>query len=145
LAAPTQLLIVDDNPKFLQTISEYLRDHYPQFIEIVGTAFDGQSAVEKVIELKPDVVLLDMKMPDIHGFDVIPLLRQNHLAIKIILTTLLPPEVYEESVKVYEQSAKFAGANAFIPKSLLTAQLIPLMSEVLNQKSISFVSLGQAK
>jgi two-component system, NarL family, response regulator DesR len=139
----TSLLIVDDNPQFLQTISEYLRDHFHQSIQIVGTAENGQSAVEQVIDHLPEVVLLDMKMPDLHGFDVIPLMRQNHLAIKIILTTLLPPEVYAESAEVYEQSAKFAGANAFIPKSLLTTKLIPLIADVLNQKSLRFVSLDK--
>lgn len=138
---PITLLIVDDNPQFLQTISEYLGQHFSEDIKIVGTANNGNYAINQVKKHQPEVVLLDMKMPDLHGFDVIPLIRQNQLSIKIILTTLLPREIYEDNADVYEQSSKLAGANAFIPKSILTTELIPLLQKTISPKSGKFISL----
>ena len=138
---PISLLIVDDNPQFLQTISEYLREHFSADINIIGTAESGEKAIELVKKHEPNLVLLDMKMPEIHGFDVIPLIRQNHLSVKIILTTLLPADIYKENVNTYENSAKLAGANAFIPKSLLTTELISLIRRVSEQEIQRFISL----
>ncbi len=138
---PISLLIVDDNPQFLHTIAEYLREHFPNDIEIIGTTVNGHDAITILKEQKPDFVLLDMKMPELHGFDVVPLMRQNHLPVKIILTTLLPVDIYEDNADVYEESSMFAGANSFIPKSLLTTKLIPVIEAVANLEARKFVSL----
>lgn len=138
---PKSLLIVDDNPQFLHTIAEYLREHFSQAIEIIGTAENGEDAIELLSEHKPDFVLLDMKMPELHGFDVIPLMRQNHLPVKIIMTTLLPVDIFEENADVYEESSMFAGANSFIPKSLLTTKLVPVIEQVTSPGSKKFISI----
>lgn len=138
---PISLLIVDDNPQFLNTICEYIQDHLCDDIHICGTAMDGNQAIELVKEQQPDFVLLDMKMPQMHGFDVIPLLRQNQISIKIILTTLISPDIYAENVNVYENSSRYAGANAFIPKSHLTTMLVPLIDAIVGQTNMRFISL----
>jgi DNA-binding NarL/FixJ family response regulator len=126
---PVSLLIIDDNENFLKTISAYLVEHHTREIQVLGTARSGRQGINLAQQLHPQVVLLDLKMPEMHGFDVIPLLRRALPEVKIITTTLLPPEVFKQSGEIYRQANAAAGADAFIPKHNLTTELIPTILE----------------
>src|SRR6202012_4646527 len=65
----TRVLIVDDEPIARRGIRRYLTEHND--IEVVGQAANGISAVEQINELHPDIVFLDVQMPDLDGFGVI--------------------------------------------------------------------------
>ena len=65
----TRVLIVDDEPIARRGIRRYLAKHND--IEVVGEAANGISAVEQINELHPDIVFLDVQMPDLDGFAVI--------------------------------------------------------------------------
>jgi len=65
----TRVLIVDDEPIARRGIRRYLAEH--DGIEVVGEAANGMSAVEQIHELHPDIVFLDVQMPDLDGFGVI--------------------------------------------------------------------------
>src|SRR5438445_9417499 len=65
----TRILIVDDEPIARRGIRRYLAKHND--IEVVGEAANGISAVEHINELHPDIVFLDVQMPDLDGFGVI--------------------------------------------------------------------------
>src|SRR5436305_5476473 len=65
----TRVLIVDDEPIARRGIRRYLAKHND--IEVVGEAANGISAVEQINELHPDIVFLDLQMPDLDGFGVI--------------------------------------------------------------------------
>src|SRR5205823_12475014 len=65
----TRVLIVDDEPIARRGIRRYLAQHIG--IEVVGEAANGISAVEQINELYPDIVFLDVQMPDLDGFGVI--------------------------------------------------------------------------
>ena len=127
---PVSMLIIDDNENFLKTISAYLVEHHAGEIHVLGTARSGREGINLAIQLRPQVVLLDLKMPEMHGFDVIPLLRQALPEIRIVTTTLLPLEVFEQSGEIYRQANAAAGADAFIPKHNLTTDLIPTILEL---------------
>ncbi|MGA9804087.1 MAG: response regulator, partial [Terriglobales bacterium] len=64
----TRVLIVDDEPIARRGIRRYLAEH--NGIEVVGEAANGISAVEQINELHPDIVFLDVQMPDLDGFGV---------------------------------------------------------------------------
>jgi len=68
---PLRCLIVDDNPEFLQAATRLLEG---QGIEIVGVASSSAEAVEQAQALRPAVVLVDVKLGDENGFDVVGLL-----------------------------------------------------------------------
>jgi two-component system, LytTR family, response regulator len=77
-------LIVDDEPLARRGVA--LRLQQFRDVEIVGECGDGASAVEKILELAPDVVFLDVQMPGMDGFDVLRALPQGELPSVIFLT-----------------------------------------------------------
>lgn len=64
---PLRVLVVDDHPLIREAVRKTLEDH-PKF-EVVGEASDGAQAVERAGKLKPDVVILDVSMPVMNGFE----------------------------------------------------------------------------
>src|SRR5947209_14838841 len=78
------ILIVDDHPSFRASARRMLEaDGY----EVVGEAVDGASAIDAVRELAPDVVLLDVRLPDTDGFQVAARLAANGATPAIVLTS----------------------------------------------------------
>ncbi|MCJ7583229.1 MAG: response regulator transcription factor [Anaerolineales bacterium] len=128
---PVSVLIIDDNEIFLKTISAYLVEHHAREIQVLGTARSGRQGINLAQQLHPQVVLLDLKMPEMHGFDVIPLLRRVLPEVKIITTTLMPHDIFEQSGEIYRQANAAAGADAFIPKHNLTTDLIPTIQKMM--------------
>ena len=101
-----KLFICDDNKQYRMLIKMVLElaGH-----EIVGEAGDGEEALAQAPTADPDVVLLDLNMPKMSGFDVLPQLRERLPATKIlILTTGQAPQE--------RQRALDAGADGFIIK-----------------------------
>jgi CheY-like chemotaxis protein len=81
---PRRVLVVDDNLDAAEGLGMLLslRGHQ------VATAYDGQGAIERARELQPDVVLLDIGLPRIDGFEVARRLREEHRARPMVLVAL---------------------------------------------------------
>jgi two-component system LytT family response regulator len=77
-------LIVDDEP--LARRGVLLRLQKFRDVEVIGECADGSSAVEKIVELSPDIVFLDVQMPGMDGFDVLRTLPEDNLPHVIFLT-----------------------------------------------------------
>ena len=111
------VLIVDDHPSFRASARRMLEaDGYA----VVGEAADGGSAIDAVRVLRPDVVLLDIRLPDVDGFQVAELLAANGAAPAIVLTSSRDRSDFR-----YEIEA--SPAHGFIPKSELSAEAITLL------------------
>ena len=106
--AATTLLIVDDQPDFCGLVEELLRP-YREF-QVVGEANDGLSALRLVEELEPDVVLLDLEMPGLHGLETAAEIHTRFPAVKVVLMS-----AYHQ--REYIQVALQAGASDFIHKA----------------------------
>jgi DNA-binding NarL/FixJ family response regulator len=87
---PIRVLVVDDYKPFRVIIRYVLGEDGD--IEIVGEAPDGQAAVELAGELKPDVVLLDLAMPRLDGWEAIPLIRECSPESRIVILSGFPEE-----------------------------------------------------
>jgi DNA-binding NarL/FixJ family response regulator len=107
--SPT-VLIVDDHPSFRLTARALLE---AEGFEIVGEAEDGASAVEAARRLKPEVVLLDVQLPDFDGFEVAARLLSNGAAPAIVLTS-------SRDASEFGPLVDRSGARGFIPKAELS-------------------------
>jgi len=104
------ILIVDDHPSFRATARVLLE---AEGFEVVGEAADGAAAVELAGRLTPDIVLLDVHLPDMDGFEIATRLHANSHRPKIVLTSS-------------RDAAEFGGligrspVRGFVPKSELS-------------------------
>ena len=105
-----RILIVDDHAGFRTSARRILEAHG---FEVVGEAEDGSSGVAMASELRPEVVLLDLQLPDIDGFEVAAQLRDAGVAAAVVLTSSR-----DWSDVCTRQRA--AGAVGFIPKDELS-------------------------
>jgi two-component system response regulator EvgA len=110
--AKRTVLIVDDHPSFRATARAMLE---LEGYEVVGEAEDGAAAVRAVGELQPEIVLLDVQLPDIDGFEVTNRLQAlgNGAGPKVVLTSSRDPRDFGPLVHR-------SGACGFIPKGELT-------------------------
>jgi chemotaxis response regulator CheB len=91
-----RILVVDDNPGMLKLLRLFVNSD-PDF-QVCGEAFDGLDAVEKALELKPDLIILDFQMPRLNGIDAARVLRQRLADVPVILFTLHKDAIFESSI-----------------------------------------------
>jgi DNA-binding NarL/FixJ family response regulator len=108
------ILIADDSAVVRQAIRSVLIS-CPEWV-VCGEASDGKEAIQKVGELKPDAILLDLSLPSLSGTEVAKSLGRNQAAPRIILMSQQDPSVLEEI-------AESVGAAHFIAKSDLATDL----------------------
>jgi DNA-binding NarL/FixJ family response regulator len=104
------LLIVDDHPGFRSLARKLLE---AGGFEVVGEAADGHAAVASARELRPDMVLLDIQLPDIDGFQVTARLADGEAGPVVVLTST-------RDRADYGQRVERSGARGFIPKAELS-------------------------
>jgi two-component system response regulator EvgA len=107
-------LIVDDHPSFRRCARALLVE---EGFEVVGEAEDGATAVSLAAELSPDLVLLDIQLPDIDGFEVVSRLRTVGTGPKIVL-------VSSRDAREYGGLIEASGADGFVAKSDLTGDML---------------------
>src|SRR3989304_5606180 len=107
---PIQVLIVDDSAFMRKTLAGLLESD-PD-ITVVGTARDGEDAIQKVRSLKPDVVTLDVEMPRMNGLQALQIIMRE-MPLPVIMVSSLTDEGARETLAALE-----IGAMDFIPKHL---------------------------
>jgi DNA-binding NarL/FixJ family response regulator len=107
----TTILIVDDHPSFRGTARTLLES---EGFDVVGEAADGASAIEAAISLQPDVVLLDVHLPDINGFKVAATLTRNGGGAPAIVMTS------SRDARDFGPLVEQSGARGFIAKAELS-------------------------
>ncbi len=78
-----RILVVDDSVAFQQLLSQTLKSD-PD-LEVVGTAINGRIALEKIPQLRPDVMILDLEMPEMDGLETLAAIRKEHPAVRVIM------------------------------------------------------------
>jgi len=104
-----RILICDDHTLFVEGVKAMLRNELS--LEIVGEARDGRQAVELVKQLKPDIILMDVSMPDMNGFDATRRVHESNSNVKVLILTMHDEE--ELVARCLE-----AGAAGYIIKDL---------------------------
>jgi two-component system, chemotaxis family, protein-glutamate methylesterase/glutaminase len=127
--APVGVLIVDDS-SLIRMILQRIIEAEPGF-KVLGTARDGQIAVERCRELKPDIITLDVEMPNMSGLEALPLLLEAHRSAAVVMISSLTSRGAKETI-----DALLHGAADYITKptaagpgdaaiSELSATLVP--------------------
>jgi len=109
-----RVLLVDDNAEILKRAAATLMS----VCTVVGTLTDGAATVEAVHRLDPDVLVLDISMRDINGFEIAKRLQAERSRVAIVFLTVYDDEEYMEA-------ARRLGAAGYVVKSRLDAQLVP--------------------
>lgn len=125
--SPVRLLIADDHPLFRRGLLAMLAT-VPDF-DVVGAARSGNEAVAQAIELLPDVVLMDLQMPDGSGIDAIRTLAVRAPRVRILVLTL-----FEDDTSV--MLALRAGAHGYVLKDADEAELLRAIRAIAGGESI---------
>ena len=113
-----KLMLVDDHPLFIEGLSYLLKTYG---FQVSGIAHSGREALEKARLLKPDVILMDIKMPDLSGIDTLKLLKAERPEIKIAMLTSS-----EEDEDLFD--AIRYGASGYLLKSTGAKELVELLN-----------------
>jgi DNA-binding NarL/FixJ family response regulator len=105
-----RVLVVDDHPSFRRCARSLLSS---EGFEVVGEAEDGGTALALVSELSPDLVLIDIQLPDINGFEVVERLHEQDPELAVILVSSRDRSAYGSSIGT-------SGARGFITKADLS-------------------------
>ena len=109
-----RVVVAEDESLIRMDIVEILNDNG---FEVVGEAGDGETAVQLATELKPDLVVMDVKMPQLDGISAAERLSKNHIAPVVLLTAFSQKELVERATE--------AGALAYVVKPFTPNDLLP--------------------
>src|SRR5918999_1393049 len=119
-----RIVIVDDDPAFLATVRLLLE---AEGFVVVGEALNGLDGVAAVLELEPDIVLVDVNLPDIDGFEVVKRLADGESAPPVVLTSI-------RSAADFGDLVERSHARGFITKAEMSGEAL---TEMLQGRSTS--------
>lgn len=117
----TTVLLVDDHPMVQDGLTACL-SYYPD-IKIIGTTQDGKNALSHALRLKPDVILMDISMPDMNGIDATEIITEQLSNTKVLIFSM------HDSLE-FVNSAVQAGASGYILKDTGSAEVYAAIKAV---------------
>ena len=130
--ATIRVLLADDSEDVLADLREELSKEF----DIVGTAENGEEAVRSVLQLDPDVLVIDIAMPVLNGIQASSRIRKAHPRTKILFLTI------NEQAE-YVSAAFSAGASGYVTKRRLASDLAMAIREVFLGNTFLSPSLGK--
>jgi DNA-binding NarL/FixJ family response regulator len=110
-----RVLVADDSPTALRSVCRYLE--YAGEFEIVGTARAGQHVLQQVERFRPDLVLVDLSMPQMNGFEATMELRRSFPKMHVLIFSEL------SGLSLREECLR-SGADGFVEKSQMPEKLM---------------------
>jgi response regulator NasT len=123
-APARRAVVAEDEALIRMDVVETLRDGG---FDVVGEAGDGETAVQLAAELKPDVVVMDVKMPELDGISAAERIGKDRSAPVVLLTAFSQRELVER--------ARDAGAMAYVVKPFTPADLLPAVEIAISRYS----------
>jgi DNA-binding NarL/FixJ family response regulator len=115
-----RVLVVDDHPAFRRALTSALR--MVKSIEVAGEASGGIAAAEQAAMVEPDLVLMDLSMPDLNGIDAMRRIHKKTPDLPVVIITAhADPGV--------EKEARAAGASGFLAKGTALEDLVLVLHE----------------
>lgn len=119
-----RLLLVEDHVLVRQSLGAFLRS---AAFDIIGEASTGVEAVRMAAELAPDVIIMDVHLPEMSGIEATRLIRQQSRSVRIVALT-----AYNE--RAYQRALAQAGADGFVLKTASFDELLAEIARVLAEK-----------
>ncbi|HZQ15984.1 MAG TPA: response regulator transcription factor [Gaiellaceae bacterium] len=114
-----RVLVVDDHPSFRRCARALLA---AEGFEVVGEAEDGAAALELATRVAPEIVLLDVQLPDVDGFEVSSRLLAKNPALKVVLVSSRDRSAYGPRIEA-------SGARGFVAKGELSGPALERLLE----------------
>lgn len=134
-----KLLVVDDHPVFRRGLREIIAEN-PNF-SVVGEASDGEAAMRLILDLKPDIAVVDIDMPRLNGLEMVRALRKNDVPIATVFLTM-----YKEEDMF--NAAMDMGVKAYVLKENATDDILAALEKVAHGEtfvSSSMSVMGQRR
>jgi NarL family two-component system response regulator YdfI len=112
--------VVDDHPAFRKALTSALR--MVDDIEVAGEAGGGVAACEEATSLEPDVILMDLSMPDLSGIDAMKKIHETNPDLPVVILTAHADDGVE-------RAAREAGASGFLAKGTGLHELVEVLQE----------------
>ena len=125
-----RVLLADDH----RMMAEGLKALLPDEFELVGIVEDGRAMIEAAERLRPDVIVADVAMPNLNGFEATTRLRKSHPNIKVVFLTM-------HQNPAYARRALDAGASGFVVKHSAAEELVQAIHAALKGKTFITPSL----
>ncbi|MGZ4153690.1 MAG: response regulator [Actinomycetota bacterium] len=114
------MLVVDDHPAFRRALTSALR--LVKDVEVAGEAGGGVAAAEQVQVLEPDLVLMDLSMPDLNGIEAMRRIHQKQPQIPVVILTA-------HADAGVEREARAAGALGFLAKGTPLEEIVLVLND----------------
>lgn len=128
-----KILLVDDHALFIEGL-QYLLETYG--VKVIGKAKNGRDALMKTRVLQPDIILMDIRMPEVSGIDALKLIKAEFPSIKIIMLT-----TSEDDEDIYE-AIKY-GASGYLNKNTDAQSLISILEDIGNNEVSLFPNIAE--
>lgn len=135
-----RVLVVDDTIVYRKAVSDILAEIAG--VEVVGVAHNGKIAMSKIVSLKPDLLTLDIEMPEMNGLEVLAELQKNHPGIGAIMLSTLTADGSEMTLKALELGAfdfilKPQSASVQEGKDQIKSALKPMLEAFRHSRNAS--------
>lgn len=120
----TSIVIADDHPLMLRGLTGFLTS---KGFNVIGSAEDGNMAYNLIVKLKPEIAILDIRMPHKSGLEIAEACKKNNLPTKIILIT------FDKEEDIFDQ-AKTYGVYGYILKDFAIEEIETCIAHVVNGK-----------
>jgi len=120
-----KVILADDSSLFRDRIKDLLKNLGN--VEIVGEAVNGLEALKLIEDKKPDLVILDIRMPEMNGIEVLRKIREKGIRVKICMLTNYP-------YKQYRERCLAEGSDYFFDKNLDIKQILDVISTLANNQ-----------
>ncbi len=128
------ILLVDDHPLLRQALRDLLQKEGD--FEVIGEASDGEEAVKLSTQLLPDVVVMDISLPNLSGIEATLLIKANCVNTKVLVLT-----IHDDDHNILE--ALKAGASAYLLKSVFSDEIVQAIRTVAAGDMVLSPSIGQ--
>lgn len=118
-----KIVIADDSLLLRERIKELLKDF--ESVSIVGEAGNGKEALQLISERNPDLAIIDIRMPEINGIEVLKKIRETGSCLKIIILSNYP-------YKQYRERCMAEGADYFFDKNQDSGKLTDIIFQLAN-------------